>query len=760
MGLLFFDTETCGFHGPAILIQYALDDGPIKLHEVWNSPVKDTLNLIEEMMTHTVVGFNLAFDHFHLCQLYTTMLLLQDKDNEPNVLEYAELEPFGRDGPCLKPASAFDVMLHARKGPYQSTMDRGDIRIRRVPTVLAWQLAEELEKRIPLKQIYFARRKNPGPKWQIFDLENADGDIDPNFKDLVLKFAPSTALKALAADALGIQEDAMLLFEDIELPAKLFPVEVGYAPFARAIGDRHNWRGAWPDVIRHHISHWHHNTLARQYAQKDVHYTRALYEFFGSPPTGDTDSVLACMVGAVRWRGFKVNLEALRKLRVETLARKIKVFPDGTTFTIPTSPKQARIYISEKMDAIEKLGMEDTKRKTTEDFAVSTKRVLLEDMVKNWRMEDGSPHPAAIRAGEVLAARQANYEADLFDKFLLAGRFHASFAVIGTLSSRMAGTDDLNPQGIKRTKSVRECFTLAWKDKILCGGDFAGFEVTLAEACYNDPQLRKDLLSGKKIHGLFGVHVYPNMTYEEILATEHTENDCYTKSKSAVFAMFYGGEGYTLQTRLGVSLEVADAAYAKFCEQYPQVGIARRKVFDMFCSMRQPGGIGTRVEWHEPSDYIESMFGFRRYFSLENQICKALYDLANDPPPAWRTIRLRVQRRDRTQTATGAVASALYGAAFGLQASNMRAAANHVIQSSGATITKDVQRAIWDIQPIGVGEWKVQPINVHDEIQCVTDPNVVDQVAKAVYERVETFRPKVPLIQMKWKTGLQSWADK
>ena len=49
-------------------------------------------------------------------------------------------------------------------------------------------------------------------------------------------------------------------------------------------------------------------------------------------------------------------------------------------------------------------------------------------------------------------------EIELYDKLLLAGKFHASFIVIGALSSRMAGADGLNAQGIKHTKEVRQMF--------------------------------------------------------------------------------------------------------------------------------------------------------------------------------------------------------------------------------------------------------------------------------------------------------------
>ena len=122
-------------------------------------------------------------------------------------------------------------------------------------------------------------------------------------------------------------------------------------------------------------------------------------------------------------------------------------------------------------------------------------------------------------------------------------------------------------------------------------------------------------------------------------------------------------------------------------------------------------------------------------------------------------IKVRVQRRiDGTeQTASGATMSALFGAAFGIQGSNTRAAANHVIQSSGATITKNVQRKVWEHQPVGVHQWMVQPCNIHDEILCPTHPSIVDAVKKTVNESVAHFRDRVPLIEMEWKE-MKSWA--
>ena len=134
----------------------------------------------------------------------------------------------------MKPTSSLDLLLHSRKGPYQSLMAREDIRIRRVPTALANALAEELEQRVELDGIYFARSADKdAPRWKVFDVKNRDGEIDPNFKDVVLKFNPSGGLKFLAEYAMGFKPKYHC--KDVEPPKSWRPVELGYAPTALAV---------------------------------------------------------------------------------------------------------------------------------------------------------------------------------------------------------------------------------------------------------------------------------------------------------------------------------------------------------------------------------------------------------------------------------------------------------------------------------------------------------------------------------------------
>lgn len=729
--MIFLDTETCGLHGPIVLLQWAEDNGEVELHEVWNEPVKDTLSLIERIVNNDICGFNLVFDWFHICQLYTVFLLLEDKEEPPNITEYARKEATGRDGPCLRPLRACDLMLYARKGPYQSTMDRKDIIIRKVPALIVDDLVKELEERIKIRDIYFARSKH-GPRWTVRDTD------DPDFKNIVLKFKASSALKALAADAFG---EATIAYEDIQPPSSGL-IERGYAPFG----------GNWPKYIGQHISHWSNNALARRYATLDVVYLQKLYKFFDNPEPGDVDSELAVLLAATRWKGFAVDVDKIKENR-ELAVKRVRA--------TPTAPNAAKVFITEGMNELEKHNVKDTRK------------ITLETLI-NWK-----GHPASKKAALVLDARKAIKEIELYDKLLEAGRLHASFKIIGTLSSRMSGADDLNAQGIPKKKNVRQCFILKFEDEVLCGGDFENYEVVLADAAYGDPKLRKDLLEERdcicengckdcngtkrvktKIHGIFGTFLFPGKTYNDILKSSGTEDDKYRIAKSGVFLLLYGGTPEGMEYRLGIPLQIANDGYERFTNNYVELGKSRRKIIDMFCSMRQPGGIGTKVEWHEPAEYIESLMGFRRYFTLENQICKALFQLANNPPDKWRTLKLKVKRREREQTVGGAAQSALYGCAFAIQSKSMKAACNHVIQSSGATITKQLQYNICSLQPKGIHDWHVRTFNIHDELMVATKPEYVDKIREIVTNTVNGLREKVPLLSIDWNDRMRNWNEK
>lgn len=266
----------------------------------------------------------------------------------------------------------------------------------------------------------------------------------------------------------------------------------------------------------------------------------------------------------------------------------------------------------------------------------------------------------------------------------------------------------------------------------------------------------------KKIHALFGTALFPPATYEDVIESDGTSNDMYTAGKQGVFAMVYGGDWTTLRRNLGIDEETAKAAEERFFDMFPGIPAARKRIIDMFQSMRQIDG--KQIIWNDPKESIESFLGFKRSFQLENMVCKALYDLAHNTPRAWKGDKMKVKvvrsMHKGVQTAGGAVSSALFGAAFGLQGANVRAAANHEIQSPGGQITKAVQRKVWDLQPVGVHKLIVAPLNIHDEIAAVNHPDYTERIGQVVEKEVISYRDRVPLIGMEWNLEQDTWADK
>jgi len=763
----FWDTETCGFHGMPVLLQYAIDDGPSVLVELFNEKLDVVNDTIVDIVHSDSCLFNATFDIFHLYKFWTTAQVFIERYGHNNVVvadhidEFALCEMAARDYPkTWRLKGVVDLMLVAQQTKYQAMMNRKDIRIRRVPRLLAERLVGELEERIKFSDIYFARRKNKFPIWRLGDVKDDFGDVIPDLVDIVCPFAPSKALKALAVEAGLVDVSEVMKFSDIEVPKEYRPVEAGFAPCAQTsyldgpTPGPDDWRGTWPAVIKHHIHHWQHNDRARKYAELDPEYTRGIWEHLGRPQVNDTNSMLANMVAVCRWRGYNVDVERLRQMRVLAVKKKMSA---------PTAPRKVKDYIFPHLEEAQLAVIGD-----------STKRVILEEIAE-WGGVAGE------KAAEVLEARSAQKEVELFDKIIQAGRFHASFRVIGAKSDRMSGSDGLNAQGIKSTKEVRSSFPLAWDDMLLTGGDFDSFEVAIAEAVYGDPELRKALTEGMecpdcfgggcsfcegtgkivaKLHALFAEALYPDKTYREIMESKGQEPDLYTNGKRGVFAQLYGGNENTLQERIGIPEDVALAAMQSFQDRFVGVKDFQDGIRSDYCSMTQPNGLGTPVVWKDPKEYVESMFGFKRFFDVENRVCKTLFALAEDPPKSWLSLKVKITRRDREQKIGNAVRSALFAAAFNIQGQNMRAAANHLIQSPGAHMTKDLQCRLWCVQPVGISTWAVQPLNVHDEIMNPCLNNVVVECANIVDDFIEEHKSLVPMLEMTWDKQLKSWAGK
>lgn len=766
-----FDTESCGFYGPTILIQYRKqvcgeEPGPVTLVNVFQTPAGEVLELVEQMMEGYLIGFNLTHDIFHLARTYNVLKTAIDKCGHDPAKSLTVSGYFEAEGAldwehqyALHPRRALDLMLFGREGYFQSTMNQKPIVIRRFPRDLAPFMVEHLEKNIKFPSIMFSKRDGK-PQWRIQLLhkdtpnivtpeelsknrEDPAGyplQIDPHFVHIRLDFHPAAGLKDIAEHMLGMEVSHYELSS-----GAVKPEEFGFAPTL----------GNYRDVIDGHLRMWETDQNQLRYARMDVEYTEAIYKLFKEEHNlrdGYDDSTdgehfdpvnhdLACHVGNVHWSGMSVNVElakAYGKRRIKLLSHFQSKY-DGLNVN---APKQVLRLLHSKMTPVERLVT------TKSDKATLT---TLSKM--------GQPYSKVAR--HILKARRWRIELDLCLKLVKAKRFHATMKVVGTKSNRMAGGSmnagdgtKINPQGIAKG-TIRKLFTFfdAYNNELVGSGDFDGFEVAIMEAVYADPLLREDLLSGKKIHALWGEALY-GLSYDEML----NNKVLYNKAKTSLFADLYGAFEDKLATVTGLTAEEVVAAKKNFSEKYSKIGEGREKIKNDFSAIKEVPG--TRAyKWEDPKPYVESLLGFKRFFTVEWEVVHALYELTQHLPPEIKNCKLKVRRSSRVQTQGGAAMSAIYSAAFSLQNAIVRAAGNHIIQSVGGQVTKRLQHRLLQLQPKGVQPWSIKLMNVHDEIDSACRIELQQEAAQIVHDFLEEYRSMIPLIAMKWETNKRSWAE-
>jgi hypothetical protein len=742
MKTYFIDCETCGLHGVPVLIQYAVDDRPVHIHHIWTEPVRSTLELINEFVENRVVAHNLRFDWFHLSKIFNMFVGLADNliPNNINNTSWAEIEYSQRARYCLKPRAAVDTMLLAKKGKYQSViMDSKPIRLRSIPTVCAHQLADELNGVTKLPWILFANRKK-GQCWEVLERKNdKTGEIDPDWKDVQLSFAPSVGLKQLSQFLLDREPSAS--FEEIAVPKELMPDDrkLGFAPYVSLLTCKeNNWeyngKPMWPALLDKHIHHWANDEAALAYAEEDIVMLRLLYNYFDAP-TDDEDAILACQVASSRLRGFAVDLEGMQIMR-----------------------KMVKLYTLKEKE---------------------------ECYCNNGALEDGSecqrcegqgevgpgPMPVVSRIEHIDLVRKHKKRVELLDKLILAKRAYPDFNVLGAKSGRMSGASGLNFQGVDHSADIRGLFTFADEGEVLSAGDYSSQEVAIAATTMNDERLMQDMQTGKSLHCLFCCEVF-GCSYDEAMQWKLHSDNRYNQAKSGVFLILYGGTYETLAKNLDLDIEVAEKGYNNFIKKYPQVGSTRAAIAEKFSSITQPEGPGTKIIFIEPpSNYVESIFNFRRYFDTEYQLQNILLSLAETAKEDFKSQAIDVEGKikgdfyvervsGRKQTVGGAVTSALYGGAFAMQNKVIRAANNHVIQSAGRTLTMGMQAAVWELQPRGIHPYELTLMSIHDELAVVSQPELVDNITSKVVDKVAEQRKTIPLTCIEWFTNNKSWAEK
>lgn len=319
----------------------------------------------------------------------------------------------------------------------------------------------------------------------------------------------------------------------------------------------------------------------------------------------------------------------------------------------------------------------------------------------------------------------------------------------------------INPHGISRESYLRSLILFADENETLNGGDFDGFEISIADAHYQDPELRKLLLTEKSIHAIWGSMVYKK-TYEEIINSKKEADGKYIRAKTSFFAKLYCAYFNKLAEILKTSEESVREADRYFNETFKTITEKRKETIDKLTMISQPKGRGSEIIYKEPQEYIESFLGFKRFFTLEFKLIKELYKISLNPSKEiMNTGRsFNTKRSDRIQTGLGALQTSILSAAFQLQAFVQRAAINHEIQSPGARITKDLEYEIYQLQPQGINPYYVSPLNIHDELMTPCIIGLENTLEEVVNSYIEEHKKIVPFLKMTWKRNLKDWSKK
>lgn len=790
-----FDTETMGLYGPAVILQAQFDyvterhdDQPF-LYDLWRSSCLTTIHLIQEIVECRVVAHNLTFDWQKIQQLYNALMRLLDQKGDVMPINHvdlmAQLLYDARNDYCLKPPAAVCTLLLCQKQIGGAALATKEIRVRKIPVEIAPEIAGLLNTQTDLPEILFARRATD-VRWNV-----VTNDEGPEWSDVALKFAPSNALKDIARLVLGVK-DTQKIGQDFLPP--VFPYEIGYAPYAVLLNEG-GWRTTvtkkvngkeqrstqplWPLLLQDHLDFWTtRGTPQFKYALDDIVLLKKLDEHLGSVET-DFDSELACQVSVVRTAGMEIDIDKL----YEQIDASQEIV-DAAEINVDAHLR-VREWIAEAMDPMEALvvaeGCDKARLKGIVKNMVATERERC--CRKGCPRCDGTgfvepgPMPVAKRAKHILKIRKHRKRLQLYRKLTVAKGCFPSFRVIGTKSGRMSGTDGLNYHGIDGSREIREVFTLADGDWVVCGGDMNSQELAIAAAVMNDAELYSDIEKGKSLHGVFAAAA-SGIDYETIMVNKEdkgtVEAEWYKKAKICVYAILYGAASFNIAQTLGCTPEEAENTIREFFEKYPYMAQTRKMVKESLEAIRSDENGHLQV--CEPKQqYIDSIFGFRRSFQAEFAVMNIMFQAMNQ----WRTdtgknsplmtdgkymgvfdLERKIHRKENKgeQTVKSAIASALYGAVFSLQGKILRAALNHLIQSAGRTCTLRVQKRIWDeVQPVGIHRFRCKLMSVHDEIATVSPPEYAPVIEKAVVDEMADLCETVPLLSLDWASDVGSW---
>ena len=669
---IYLDTESEGLVGETRMVQYAIDNGPVRLLPLfrdWHSlpSVREELFRLWDLLdqpTTTLVGFNLPHDLLHVYRLFHRLKGHQyDSQIRPITPLRCQILDLQIWAIKNSPLSAFAFS----KGAARSVAA-----VRRIPRVVAGIVRDRVEGALrPLLPSVCA-------------LKCSEHEV-PGKRDLVtLSWHTDTRLSL--KNLMQVYGLPVLKISEVwPLPER--GTEKLWLPYPQPVHDP--LTPICESILSDPTLPFH------RYAEMDVWFVRILEEKLGYPKPDHNDAC-AHAIAYFRYYGAPLDRAVLERTR-EAYADKVAFAMAQLGDVDLASPKQ-RLAFLRQYDPL---------------IASSSKKVI--EALAN------SDRPSAKAARAMIDFGMFTQRLNQVEKCLESrtGRAHMDFRCMGTKTGRMAGSAGLNWQGICKAKKgigIRAAVETA------AVGDWHALEVILGANVYQDEAMFYDIEHGIDPHAstaaLLPGAVAKGFTYEDILAGYKAGDPVKTALRAAGkpcnFLLQYFGAAPKLADTTGMSLAEAEKFVERFYQKYSGFG-AYRKRMETECITADTEH-WSRNSVARMADSITDLTGYTIRWGFEKQVAMQLWALGGSGIRTGRDGTVTRTPEKGPQTYDGAVRSALLGGAIAIQNAVMRQRGNAAVQSLGSNLTKMLMARIWD-------KHRMPSMNCHDELVFVEHPN-------------------------------------
>jgi DNA polymerase-1 len=306
------------------------------------------------------------------------------------------------------------------------------------------------------------------------------------------------------------------------------------------------------------------------------------------------------------------------------------------------------------------------------------------------------------------------------------GRIHTTYRQIldtGRMScggkNRSTGEEYINLQQIPSDAAHRSCFVPEDGCKLIVA-DYSGQESVVFANFSKDPEILAFYQQGLgDMHSFIAQKIYPELEGVELPVIKSVHKQKRQNAKGAGFAIQYGGEGITIATNLGLSIEEGNGIYESYFKAFPGVK-------DYFAKCKATALANGYVMLNNISKRKSYVDFYEDYLKTKERISEEGF---------WDTYRReKAAQSDKFKNEL----SPIVREHFKLKGMIERKSLNYPIQGSSAECTKFAALLFFDWLIEKKYFWGVKICNiVHDEIVVECPEYMAEEIADKLKECME-----------------------